>query len=250
MGHASSEEPTRRVSAGHPMLDRQPAFRVLFRRDSGACFGGCLVLAIVGFLLVAAVLWGAISTYQGAYRMTSAEPRRLEPPPSAADERSFRLKLAALQEAMVSGREAEIHFTANDLNAWFFGDGRNRDLAQHMRFRTEADWVVAEVTFPLTFVSDVPFFPSLRHRFFNGRMAARFKVNRGQLEVQNFDVEANGKRLPWLFSTQSYRSIASEAVRRGIAERLPAGDAVLAHLLSVRVANNDIIVRVRGRSQE
>ncbi len=240
------------VPPGCRLLDQPRRFSapILFRRNRGACFGGCLVLAIVVFLLVAAVFWGAISTYQGVYRMTAAEARRLEPPPSAADERSFRLKLAALQEAMAGGRQSEVHFTANDLNAWFFADGRNRDLAQHMRFRTEGDWVVAEVTFPLSFVSDVPFFPSLHHRFFNGRLAARLKVNNGQLDVQNFDVEANGKRLPWLFSTQSYRNIAAEAVRRGIAERLPAGNAVLTHLLSLRVVNNDIIVTVRGRSQE
>jgi hypothetical protein len=215
--------------------------------QAGFCFGGCLLIGIVAFIIFGAVVWGAVSTYQGAYRMTSAEPRRLEPPPSLADERALRLKLAALQEAVANGRDAEFRFSANDLNAWLFADGRNNDLAQHLRFRTEGDWLVAESSFPLSFVSDVPFFPSLHRRYFNGRVAARLKITHGDLAVENFDVEANGKRLPWLFSNQSYRTIAAEVLRRGISDRLPGGDTLLAHLQSVRVENNEIIVKVQGR---
>jgi hypothetical protein len=33
---------------------------------------------------------------------------------------------------------AEVSFSANDLNAWLFADGRNAAFADHFRFRTEA----------------------------------------------------------------------------------------------------------------
>jgi hypothetical protein len=150
-------------------------------------------------------------------------------------------------EAIAKGKETEFHFTANDVNAWVFGDGRNSDLARHLRFRTEGDWLVAEVSVPLRLVTDVPFLPSLHARFFNGRAAARLKVNNGQLDVDNFDVEANGKRLPWLFSNRSYRLVAAEALRRGVAGRLPEGNQLLERLESIKVENNEIIMKVRGR---
>jgi hypothetical protein len=213
---------------------------------SGSCNGGCLVLLVAGCVIIAAIAWGAISTYQGAYQMTSPSPRTFEPVPSGADEKLFRLKVQAAQEAMTRGQATEIRFSASDLNAWFFAGGRNADFADHFRFRTEADWLVADLSVPLSFMADVPLFPSIRSRYFNGRIAARLTIENGELKIQNFDVEGNGKRLPWLFTGQSYKQTLTDAINKGIETRLPEGNQLTHRIESIRVENNEIIVKLRG----
>jgi hypothetical protein len=215
-------------------------------RDRGFCASGCVFFSAVILVLVGAALWGALSTYQGAYQMTSAEPRKFEPPPTAAEENAFRLKLEALRDAVLKGDSAEFRFSANDLNAWLFANGRNSDLADHLRFRTEADWLVAEVSVPLSFMSEIPLLPSLRTRFFNGRIAARLGVENGVLKVENFDLEGNGKRLAWLFTGAPYKQSIADGLQKGIRARLPEGDVLLSRLESIRIENNDIVVKFRA----
>ena len=211
--------------------------------NRGFCASGCLFFSAVILVLIGAAVWGALSTYQGAYQMTSAEPRKFEPPPSAAEEDAFRLKFEALRDAVLKGDSAEFRFSANDLNAWLFANGRNSDLADHLRFRTEGDWLVAEVSVPLSFMNEFPLLPSLRTRFFNGRLAARLGVEKGVLKVQNFDLEGNGKRLPWLFTGTPYKQSIADALQKGIRARLPEGDLVLSRLESFGIENNDIVVK-------
>ena len=214
--------------------------------NRGFCVSGCLFFSAVILVLIGAAVWGALSTYQGAYQMTSAEPRKFEPPPSAAEEDAFRLKFEALRDAVLKGDSAEFRFSANDLNAWLFANGRNSDLADHLRFRTEGDWLVAEVSVPLGFMNEVPLLPSLRNRFFNGRLAARLGVEKGVLKVQNFDLEGNGKRLAWLFTGAPYKQSITDALQKGIRARLPEGDLVLSRLESFGIENNDIVVKFRA----
>jgi hypothetical protein len=214
--------------------------------ENGSCNGGCLVLLVAGFLVIAAIAWGAISTYQGAYQMTSASQRTFEPVPSVTEEKAFRLKIQAAQEAITRGQGIEIRFSANDLNAWFFAGGRNADFADHFRFRTEADWLIADLSVPLSFMADVPLLPSIRNRYFNGRIAARLTIENGELKIQNFDVEGNGKRLAWLFTGQSYKQTLTDAMNKGIETRLPEGDQLVHRIESIRVENNQIIVKLRG----
>ena len=57
-------------------------FTKISRREGGFCVGGCVIAAVVVLVIVGAVLWGAYSTYQGAYLMTSPQPRSFEPVPS------------------------------------------------------------------------------------------------------------------------------------------------------------------------
>ena len=213
---------------------------------SGSCNGGCLVLLVAGFVVITAIAWGAISTYQGAYQMTSPSPRTFEPVPGQAEETAFRSKIETAEEAIMRGQAAEIRFSVNDLNAWFFAEGRNTDFVDHLRFRTEADWLVADLSVPLSFMADVPFLPSIRSRYFNGRIAARLTVENGELKIQNFDVEGNGKRLPWLFTGQTYKQTITEAMNKGIETRLPEGNRFIRRIESIRVENNEIIVKLRG----
>jgi hypothetical protein len=224
-----------------PHLRRKTRFS-----ENGSCNGGCLVLLLAAFLVLAAIVWGGISTYQGAYQMTSASPRTFEPVPGAADEKAFRLKVQTAQEAITHGQTTEIRFSANDLNAWFFAGGRNADFADHLRFRTEADWLVADLSVPLSFMADVPFQPSIRSRYFNGRIAARLTIDNGELKIQNLDVEGNGKRLPWLFTGQSYKQTLTDAMNKGIETRLPEADPLAHRIESIRVENGEIIVKLRG----
>lgn len=215
-------------------------------RAQGFCATGCLFFSAAILVLIGAVAWGGLSTYQGAYQMTSAQPRKFEPPPSAGEGNAFRLKLEALRDAVEKGDAAEFRFSANDLNAWLFANNRNSDLADHLRFRTEADWLVAEVSLPLRFMSEIPLLPSMRGRFFNGRVAARLMVQNGELKVENFDVEGNGKRLAWLFTGAPYKQSISDALQKGIRARLPEGHIVLSRLESIRVENNDIVVKFKA----
>lgn len=213
--------------------------------QNGSCNGGCLVLLIAGFVVVAAIAWGAISTYQGAYQMTSPSPQTFEPVPGAADEQAVRLKIQAGLEAVAHGQPIEVRLSANDLNAWFFADRRNADFADHLRFRTEADWLVADLSVPLSFMADVPFLPSIHTRYFNGRIAARLTIENGELKIQNLDVEGNGKRLPWLFTGQAYKQTLTEGMNKGIEMRLPDAGQLVHRIESIRVENNEIIVKLK-----
>jgi hypothetical protein len=217
-----------------------------FRVEGGFCVGGCFVLAIVVLIMVGAVLWGAYSTYQGAYLMTSPHPRSFEPIPSAAEQNAARLKWRALQVALQNGDEVEFRFTADDLNAWFFVDGKNADLIPHLRFRTLDDWIVAEVSVPLNFMADVPTLPSMRNRFFNGKIAARLAIDKDELKIASLDIEGNDHRLPWLFTGQGYRNTVTQTLEQGIRARLPDGDVFLSRLDSIRVENGQVVVRFRG----
>jgi hypothetical protein len=216
------------------------------RVQGGFCVGGCVVLSVVLLVIVGAVLWGAYSTYQGAYMMTSPQPRSFEPVPPLGEQNAARLKWKAFQDALQKGDEVEFRFTADDLNAWFFADGKNADLIPHLRFRTLDDWIVAEVSVPLHFMADVPMLPSLRDRFFNGKIAARLAIEKNTLKITGLDIEGNDHRLPWLFTGQGYRDTVTQTLEQGIRARLPNGDLFLSHLDSIRVENGQIVVRFRG----
>jgi hypothetical protein len=208
--------------------------------------GGCFVLAIVMVLIVGAIFWGAYSTYQGAYQMTSPHPRSFEPIPSVGEQNAVRLKWKALEDSLQKSDNVEFRFTADDLNAWFFADDKNADLIPHLRFRTIDDWIVAEVSVPLNFMADIPILPSLRDRFFNGKIAARLAIEKNELKISSLDIEGNDHRLPWLFTGQGYRDTVKQTLEQGIRARVPDGDIFLARLESIHVENGQIVVRLRG----
>ena len=218
-----------------------------FRFEGGYCLGGCLVLVAVIVVIVGAVLWGAISTYQGIYQMTSPEPRSFEPIPSVAEQNATRLKWRVLIDDLQKGEETEFKFSADDLNAWFFGDGKNADLIPHIRFRTTEDWIVAEVSIPLNFVAEIPTLPSLRNRFFDGKIAARLAIEKNELKINSLDIEGNGHRLPWLFTGQGYRDTVQQTLEQGIRTRLPEGATFLSGLESIRVENGLIVVHFKAQ---
>jgi hypothetical protein len=178
--------------------------------------------------------------------MTSPSPRTFEPVPGSTDVEAFHRKILELEETISHGEGTEFRFSANDLNAWFFGGGRNADFVDHLRFRTESDWLVVDLSVPLTFMADVPFLPSIRSRYFNGRIAARLAVENGELKIQNLDLEGNGKRLPWLFTGQSYKQTVTEAMKKGIETRLPEGGQFIHRIESIRVENDQIVMKLRG----
>ena len=179
--------------------------------------------------------------------MTSPQPRSFEPIPSVAEQNAVRLKWRALIDALQKGEEPEFNFSADDLNAWFFGDGKNADLIPHLRFRTTEDWIVAEVSVPLSFIAQVPMLPSVRGRFFNGKIAARLAIQKNELKISSLDIEGNGHRLPWLFTGQGYRDTVQQTLEQGIRARLPEGNALLSRLESIRVENGQIIVRFKAQ---
>jgi hypothetical protein len=219
---------------------------VLGRRESGACIGGCLLLALGLTLAVGALGWGALSTFQGALQMTSEGPRSLGAPPTLAEQNTFRAKVSLMQQSWTAGETREFALSSADLNAWLWEADADRSLFTHVRLGLEEDWLVAHLSVPLAFIRTPPFLPNLSRRFFNGRVAARLAVERGELVVKNVDIEGNGKRLAWLFTGQSYRQAIADGLRQGIRRRLPGGDDLLLHLEGVRIANDLLYVRVRG----
>jgi hypothetical protein len=218
------------------------------RSSDGFCLGGCFLLLIVGVLIVGAVLWGGYSTYQGVYQMTSLHPQTFEPIPPVAKQNASRLKWDAFEKALAQGAGTEFRFSADDLNAWFFTDGKNADLVPHLRFRTTDDWIVAEVSVPLDFMADLPGLPSLRGRFFNGNIAARLAVEKNELKIKSLDIVGNGHRLPWLFTGQGYRDTVQQTLEQGMRTRLPSGDAFVSRLESIRVENGEIVVKFRAEN--
>src|ERR1700746_2375334 len=98
---AKADNLSRSVRGAIESMGRNKRSRVA---QSGSCNGGCLVLLVAGFVVIAAIAWGAISTYQGAYQMTSPSPRTFEPVPGAVEDKAFRLKIQAVQEALTRGQ--------------------------------------------------------------------------------------------------------------------------------------------------
>jgi hypothetical protein len=217
---------------------------VISRRETGACIGGCLILIVGLVLAVGALGWGALSTFQGALQMTSEGPRSLGPPPTLAEQNTFRAKVNLMRLSWTTGETREFALTSADLNAWLWEADADRNLFRHLHLGLEQDWLVAQMSVPLSFMRSPPFLPNLNRRFFNGRVAARIVVERGELAVRNFDVEGNGKRLPWLFTGQSYRQAIADGLKQGIRSRLPSGDDLLLHLEGVRIANDVLYIKV------
>jgi hypothetical protein len=215
------------------------------RSPGGIYTGGCLVLVLAVLLVIGALLWGAISTYQGIYQMTSPLPRDLSIVPPATPEISQRLLQAKL--VLESTEGGEIRLRPEDLNYLCFGEGRNPDLVQHMRFETEGDWLVAQMSVPLGFMAQIPFLPSVRDRFFNGRIAARVSKTGDHLKIESFDLESNGKRLPWLFTGQSYRESIAQGLESALKNRLPNAEQILQRTDSIRVENGDLVVHLKAK---
>src|SRR5579864_1794579 len=105
------------------------------RKPTG-CRWGCLFVLCVFVVIVGAIAWGAISTYQGAYHMTGPGPRTFDPIVQD-DIQPVKDKLQGVKEELAKGNSPEIHLTADELNAWFLGNPNNQDLAEHVRFRIE-----------------------------------------------------------------------------------------------------------------
>jgi len=174
--------------------------------------------------------------------MTSPGPRMFAPI-DQNDAQAVKENLQRAQEGLAKGDSPTIHLTSDELNAWFLGNPRNRDLAEHLRFRIEADWLVAEVSVPLAFMGQLPLVPGFRDRYFNGRLAARLSVDHGELKVENFDLEGNGNRLPWLFTGQSYRQSITEAINKALRDSEPKDQTLINAIQSIQIANNEIVVK-------
>jgi hypothetical protein len=174
--------------------------------------------------------------------MTAPAPRTF-PPIAEGDGRAVEERLQHAQEELAKGESPEVHLSADELNAWFLGNPSNRETAEHVRFRIEADWLVAEVSVPLTFMGQLPLVPGFRDRYFNGKLAARLSADHGELKVENFDLEGNGARLPWLTTSQSYRQTVSDAINKALQNSEPEDQALFNSIQSIQVANNEIVVK-------
>ena len=211
-------------------------------RPPTGCRWGCLLLAFVFLIIVGAIAWGAISTYRGAYEMTSPTPRTF-PPIAEGGGQAVQESLQQAQDELTKGESPEIHLNPDELNAWFLGNPSNRDLADHVRFRIEDDWLVAELSVPLTFMAQLPFVPGFHDRYFNGKLAARLSADHGELKVETFDLEGNGARIPWLTTGQSYRQTVAEAINKALQQSDPGDKALFNSIQSIQIANNEIIVK-------
>jgi hypothetical protein len=224
------------------------------QRPPTGCRWGCLLLACVFVIIIGAIVWGAVSTYEGAYRMTSPSPRTF-PPIAEGGGQAVQEKLQQAQDELARGGSPEVHLTADELNAWFLGSPNNREMAEHVRFRIEksaeqhqgtpdaTDWLVAEVSVPLTFMPQLPLVPGFRDRYFNGKLGARLSVDHGELKVESFDLEGNNARLPWLTTSQDYRQTVSQAINKALRDSEPEDQALLNAIQSIQIANNEIVVK-------
>jgi hypothetical protein len=174
--------------------------------------------------------------------MTSPTPRTF-PPIAEGSGQAVQEKLQQAQEELAKGGSPEVHLTADEFNAWFLGSPNNQELAKDVRFRIEADWLVAEASFPLTFMAQLPFVPGFRDRYFNGKLAVRLSVDHGELKVEAFDLEGNGARLPWLTTSQDFRQTASQGINKALRDSEPEDQALLDAIQSIQIANNEIVVK-------
>ena len=174
--------------------------------------------------------------------MTSPSPR-IFPPIAEGVGQAVQEKLQHAQDELAEDGSPEVHLTADELNAWFLSSPNNRELSEHVRFRIEADWLVAEVSVPLAFMAQLPLVPGFRDRYFNGKLAARLSVDHGELKVENFDLEGNGARLPWLTTSRDYRQTVSEAINKALRDSEPEDQALLNAIQSIQISNNEIVVK-------
>src|SRR6201987_961284 len=139
-------------------------------RPPTGCRWGCLLLACVFVVVIGRIAWGGVPTYKGAYQMPSPSPRTF-PPLAEGGGQAVQEKLQQAQEELAKGGSPEVHLTADELNAWFLSSPNNREMAKDVRFRIEADWLVAGGGFPLTFMAQLPLLPGFHDRYFNGKLA-------------------------------------------------------------------------------
>jgi hypothetical protein len=174
--------------------------------------------------------------------MTSPSPRTF-PPIAQGGGEAVQEKLQQAQDELAKGGSPEVHLTADEFNAWFLGSPNNQELAKDVRFRIEADWLVAEASFPLTFMAQLPFVPGFHDRYFNGKLAARLSVENGELKVEAVDLEGNGTRIPWLTTSQDFRQTISQAINKALRDSEPEDQALLNAIQSIQIANNGIVVK-------
>ena len=71
-------------------------------------------------------------------------------------------------------------------------------------------------------------------------------VENGEFKIQNFDLEGNGKRLPWLFTGQTYKQTLTEGMNKAIGTRLPEASQFIHRIESIKVESGEVIVKLRG----
>jgi hypothetical protein len=68
-------------------------------------------------------------------------------------------------------------------------------------------------------------------------------VDHGELKVENFDLEGNGARLPWLTTSQDYRQTVSQAINKALRDSEPEDRALLNAIQSIQISNNELVVK-------
>ena len=215
------------------------------RQGHGCFFWGCIISLIVsglGLLLVvggAALLWNLANNQIKLY--TDTAPVAI-PPVTATDAQTTEIKhrWETFKKAVNEGKERELILTADDLNRLVQQEPK---LKGRVFFAIKGDDITAQVSYPLTEFKN-PLF-NVEGRYLNGTATVSAQVDEdGHLDIRLDDIEVKGKKMPPEVKAQLGGEFSKSFSRD------PETQRILHKLRSIKVKNDKIIIKSRGKEEQ
>ena len=211
-------------------------------KQRGCFFYGCLSLAIVGLLLIVALVVGGYFLKKTVNRWiadyTDSAPATIEKVEYTREQmEALYARLQAFKDAMDKGEApAELVLSADDLNALA---GADRKLSGKVFVQLDGDRLKGNVSLPLDDIGPL----KLKGRHLNGTAAFNMTLENGFLEVKLDAVEVKGKSLPDAF----LKELKKENLAKEIASEPKAAEAI-SKLESFQIKDGKMILRSAGKS--
>lgn len=223
---------------------QQSVLTPLGKRKSSGCGclgGGCILALVICGLIVAALVWGAVSTYQGLKDMTATSEKPVAVYEATPEKyAAVNAKLKAFQEAYDVGIDATLTLSADEINTLIARDPDWSALRNHVFVTISGQRVAAQVSVPLSSIK------AFEDRYFNGQVSMSFVTEDGKVRPEAVSVRAGDSEFPtWLV-----KLISSKEWLESIAPpKENKASAVAGDLQSVEIKDEKITIKARKTPQ-
>jgi hypothetical protein len=220
------------------------------KKGCGCCGAGCVTVIVVAALLLLGASFGAWHYYSKSIdTYTSAIPATIRvAPPTATQYSAANAALERLRNAIASGQEATVEFTAADLNALIARDPDFAWMRGKFRIAIDDSIMTLDLSVPL---GAVRLLPKLRNRWFNGTIRFSFDYDRGEFSFDPKSAEAGGQPLPDIVLSSRFTSSFDSGFSKGFRETMgksPRGAEFWKHIDTMRLRGDKLIVTTNART--
>lgn len=219
---------------------QQTVLTPLGKRKSSGCGclgGGCILALVICGLLVAALVWGAVSTYYGLKDMTATTAKPVPVYEATPEEyAAVNTKVKAFQEAYDAGIDATLSVSADEINTLIARDPDWSALRNHVFVTINGQRIAAQMSVPLSSIK------AFEDRYYNGEVSMSFVTEKGNVRPEAVSVRSGNSEFPtWLV-----RLISSKEWLESMAPpKENKASAVAGDLQAVEIKDEKITIKAR-----